>query len=73
MLIEHWFLIISEQIEYDILITKVDQYLNDEVSSLPELLFIESELKSALERTLEISMLTVMCDACVMIFCRLQN
>lgn len=39
MLIEYWFLITSEQIEYDILITKIDQYLNDEVSFLPELLF----------------------------------
>lgn len=38
MLIGYWFLITPEQMDYDIFITKVDQYLNDGVSFLPELL-----------------------------------
>lgn len=41
MLIGYWFLITSEQIEYDILITKVDQYLKDGVSFLAELLALK--------------------------------
>lgn len=59
MLIGYWFLITPQQIEYDILITKVDQYLNDGVSFLLN----ESELKSVQVRSATLTVKDAFADS----------